>query len=251
MYTRSYRHNSIKKIFPNIFFVTGVNQYIDDSGEQQHSRNMVIVRENDKLSLINTVRLTEEGLAELNSLGNVENIIRIGAFHGRDDAFYVEQYHAKLWAIPGMKHENNLITDVELISNGPKPFADCSIFIFQSSKEPEGILHVNRENGIIITCDSIKNWLEADEFFSLKTAAVYEKAGFFGKATVSKIWREHCQVDVSDFMKLDQFNFRHMLSAHGEPLLNIDKYCLLENIQHQYGQNNKYNNLLAYDRECD
>lgn len=102
MYTRSYRHNSIKKIFPNIFFVTGVNQYIDDSGEQQHSRNMVIVRENDKLSLINTVRLTEEGLAELNSLGNVENIIRIGAFHGRDDAFYVEQYHAKLWAIPGM-----------------------------------------------------------------------------------------------------------------------------------------------------
>jgi hypothetical protein len=234
MFSRSYAHSPIKEIFPNIFFVTGVNQYVDNNGEQQHSRNMIIVRENNKLSLINTVQLTEAGLVELDHLGEVENVIRIGAFHGRDDGFYLDRYQAKLWALQGMKQADNRM--IELTINGPKPFPNCSVFIFREAKEAEGILHINQEDGILITCDSIKNWLKADKFFSKKTALSYEKAGFFGQATVSKIWREHCQVQLADFMQLDQFAFKHLLSAHGKPLLNCDKRQLLENIKIQYGQ---------------
>ena len=68
---------------------------------------MVIIRNGNELSLINTVRLNEEGLAVLDALGTVKNVIRIGAFHGRDDGFYLERYQAKLWALKGMKSEGD------------------------------------------------------------------------------------------------------------------------------------------------
>lgn len=73
---------------------------------EKSSRNMVIVRENGELTLINTVRLDEEGLTALEHLGHVKNVVRIGAFHGYDDAFYLDRYHAQLWAIKGMIHQS-------------------------------------------------------------------------------------------------------------------------------------------------
>ncbi len=44
----------------------------------QFSRNMVIVREGERLIIINSVRLNEEALAELEQLGTVTDVIRLG-----------------------------------------------------------------------------------------------------------------------------------------------------------------------------
>lgn len=234
MFARPCTHGPIREIFPDIFFVSGINLYTDQNGEQQHSRNMVIVRENGILSLINTVRLEEAGLRNLEALGKVQHVIRLGAFHGRDDGFYQDRYQATLWAIPGMQYDEPRTIDVELLPEGSKPFSACSLFLFQHAAVPEGILHLDREGGMLITCDSIKNWLQADEFFSEKTAEAYEKANFFGQARVSKMWREHCQVKLADFLELKRFPFKHLLSAHGEPLLNLDKTDILASIEKQY-----------------
>jgi hypothetical protein len=76
---------------------------------------MVIIRNGHQLSLINTVRLDDAGLAVLDRLGKVTNVVRIGAFHGRDDAFYLDRYGAKLWALPGMKHQDDRSTDVTTV----------------------------------------------------------------------------------------------------------------------------------------
>ena len=89
-------HGEIKQIFDDIFFVSGTNKTMHEGVELHHSRNMVIVREEGKLSLINSVRLTDTGLITLDQLGQVDKVIRIGAFHGRDDAFYVNKYQAAL-----------------------------------------------------------------------------------------------------------------------------------------------------------
>ena len=80
MYSPAWSHSEIKEIFPNIFFITGTNITHHNNVELQHSRNMIIIRNNDKLSLINTVRLDDKGLAALDALGKVKNIIRIGSF---------------------------------------------------------------------------------------------------------------------------------------------------------------------------
>lgn len=178
-------HSDIKEIFTNIFFVTGTNITQYNNVELQHSRNMIILRDNNSLSLINTVRLDEKGLEALDNLGDVKHVINIGAFHGRDNAFYVDKYQAKLWTLENLKEQI--------------PFPDCSLFIFETSRYPEGILHLAREEGILITCDSIKNWLAADKFFSDATAKMYEAQGFFGPASISQVWRDACGVEATDF----------------------------------------------------
>ncbi|MCE3269531.1 MAG: hypothetical protein K0R49_1785 [Burkholderiales bacterium] len=234
MYSPVWPHSEIKEIFPNIFFVTGTNITHHDNAKLQHSRNMVIIRDNGRLSLINTVRLDDKGLACLDALGEVTNVIRIGAFHGRDDVFYLDRYGAKLWALEGIIHENNRNTDVYLTSNGQMPIPNCSVFIFETSRFPEAILHISQQNGILITCDSIKNWLAPDQFFSTETAKLYQEQGFFGAASISNVWKQACNINYSDFRRLKTLEFRHLLSAHGAPLLNNADELVAKTISKEY-----------------
>lgn len=234
-YSPTWPHGKIKEIFTDIFYVTGTNITEHNHIQFQHSRNMIIVRHQGLLSLINTVRLNEEGLAALDQLGKVENIIRLGSFHGRDDAFYLDRYHSKLWAVESMQHNDERPTDCFLDPNEPPPFPNCSSFIFETSEHPEGILYLTVANGILITCDSIKNWLKADEFFSEQSANMYKEQGFFGRASISKVWRDACKVKVEDFKRLQELEFKHLLSAHGEPLLDTAHEDLARSIERAYG----------------
>jgi len=97
-------HGEIEEVFPDVFFVTGTSRPDFGGDALQFSRNMTIVRDNGDLSLINTVRLDDAGLARLDSLGRVTNVVKIGVFHGIDDAFYLERYDAKQWALPNVEH---------------------------------------------------------------------------------------------------------------------------------------------------
>lgn len=231
---QAWPHGEIQEIFPNVFFVMGTNMTTYEGMQLQHSRNMIIVKNANELSLINTVRLSENGLQSLERLGQVTNIVRIGAFHGRDDAFYLDKYSAKLWALKGMQPENNKFTANELIPNGKMPFPDCSLFVFETASQVEGILHLNQEGGILISCDSVKNWTQVDEFFSEQTGKLYEKLGFLGTATISKIWQQACNIQSEDFVRLKSLSFKHLLSAHGEPLLNDAKEKLAQTIQAEF-----------------
>ena len=220
MSSPTWPHSTITQVFENVFLVTGTNIVVHDGIQLQHSRNMIIVRNKDELSLINTVKLSEEGLAQLDSLGTVANIIRIGAFHGRDDAFYLNRYNAKLWALAKMIHADNHITDVILTPNQTLPFQNAKLFLFETSVHPEAAILLEQDGGILITCDSIKNWVKADKYFSQETAALYQAQGYLGEASISSIWLDACKVQNHDFANLLDLNFQHLLSAHGEPLIN-------------------------------
>ena len=234
-HTPAWPHGKIKQIFDNIFFVTGTNKTTHERCELQHSRNMVIVREKGKLALINSIRLTDSGLTALEKLGPVEKVIRIGAFHGRDDGFYVKKYQANLWTLPRMEDQHNCHVDVELTEQGKQPFENCSLFTFSTAKFPEAIIHINQHGGILISCDSIKNWIAPDQFFNKQTADLYQKQGFFGKATISKVWQNSMTVKASDFERLKKLSFKHLLSAHGEPLLGTAYQDVASTIKHEYG----------------
>ena len=67
------------------------------------SRNMVIVRDGRALSLLDPIRLNDEGEKQLAALGDVKHVIRLGAFHGIDDPYYVAKYQAQMWSQPGGK----------------------------------------------------------------------------------------------------------------------------------------------------
>ena len=221
-FTPAWPHGEIREIFKDVFFVTGTNKIYHEGIDIQTSRNMVIIRNGSELTLINTVRLDNKGLRKLDSLGNVAHIIRIGAFHGRDDAFYRGQYPSSLlWTLKGMTYENGLKSDRNLMPGGTLPFSDCSLFVFESSQLPEGILHIEREGGILISCDSIQNITSTDDFYSLETAQLFHSQGLVKPANITPIWLGATHTKATDFYKLlKTVHFKHLLTAHGEPLIN-------------------------------
>src|SRR5262245_29773335 len=165
-YSPAWPHGTLQVAFPEIFFVIGTNKTQHAGVEIQTSRTMVVVREGHALTLLNTVRLAEEGLRDLEALGEVRHVVRLGAFHGRDDPFYRDRYGATLWALPGAEHLDGRGPDRVLAPNGVFPVGDGELFVFSSARFPEAAVLLRREGGILITCDAVQNWTHVDEFFS-------------------------------------------------------------------------------------
>lgn len=216
-FPRALPHGPIEEVFPDVFFVTGGMETVLQGIDWQFSRNMTIVREGERLVIINSVRLSDEGLAELDKLGKVTDVVRIGSLHGRDDPFYVDRYQATYWQMPGMEHETGLKSD-RTLSDSDLPLADASLFEFKSTKLPEGILRLDREGGILIACDALQNWLVPDEFFSDASREMMQEMGFFTPANLGPVWVQATEPQAEDFTRLKELSYRHVLCGHGEPL---------------------------------
>ena len=218
-------HGEIQQVFEDVFYVPGSVQM---TPEIQVSRNMIIVRQGESLSLISAVRLDEDGLKQLDKLGKVENVIKIGAFHlgnknGLDDAFYMNRYDAKLWALPNMKHDQGLSTTNVLSTDDALPFSNSDLFVFETSKMPEGVIRIQKEGGILISADSLQNFTESDPFFNDLGRSQMQKGGFITPANIGPLWYRVAQPHQSDFSRLLDLEFRHVIPSHGQALLHTAK----------------------------
>ena len=156
-------HDELQQVFPDVFTVKG-QMGVGPGGAIKISRNMTVVREGEALTLLNVIRLNEEGLAALGALGTVTHIVKLGSFHGRDDSFYIQRHPgASMWAPPGMPHDRGVVTDRELGSYSV-PISDAEYFLFETSSTVEALLRLDREGGILISCDSLQNWGAPDRF---------------------------------------------------------------------------------------
>jgi hypothetical protein len=228
-------HGPLEEIFPDVFFVAGTMKTVLMSAAWQFSRNMTVVRDGDALTLINSVRLDDAGLAELDALGRVANVIKIGSLHGRDDAFYRARHGAKFWALPGMVHDHGLVADQELSPGGEMPFAGCSVFVFRTTKRPECILRIDRAGGILVSCDSLQNWVEPDKFFSDESRQMMTEMGFFQPANLGPVWMQMNEPQAQDFARLRELSFRHVLCGHGAPLRDTAKEAYATRFQRMFG----------------
>jgi hypothetical protein len=213
-------HGDIQEIFPDVFFVKGQSKFEAQGNKVQFTRSMTIIRDDGGLTLVNTVRLSEEGLHALDSLGKVENIIRIGANHGRDDAFYSDRYNVPVWALAGTQQDRPVKSDATLVAGNEVPIKDASVLVFDSIPASEAVLYLRRSGGIIVSCDSLQNMTGPDEHFDAQSAEIMEKGGFFRTGNIGPVWRARLQPDVSDFEKILAVEFKHLLPSHGDPLLN-------------------------------
>lgn len=71
---------------------------------------------------------------------------------------------------------------------------------------------------MLVTCDAIQNWTRVDEFFSPACGELFTAQGFIKEANIPASWVGACAPDVADFHRLLALPFRHLISAHGEPL---------------------------------
>src|SRR4051794_27486614 len=94
-------HGALREAFRDVFFVTGT---VKMPAPIRFSRNMTVVGEGPRLVLINSIRLSDAGLAELEKLGTVTDVVRIAGYHGADDPFYKQRYGAKISVVSGQSY---------------------------------------------------------------------------------------------------------------------------------------------------
>lgn len=220
-------HGPLTEVFPDVFFVTGTSRPRFMDLDWQFSRNMTVIREAGRLTLVNTVRLDDAGLAALGALGRVTDVVRLGAFHGIDDAFYVERYGARHWGLAGMPEQGGSVPSAVLGAGGEMPAVCTSLFTFETSRSPEALLSITREGGVLVSCDSLQNWVRADAYFDAASAERMAAAGFIRPANIGPGWRQAAQADASDFVRVAALSFSHLLPGHGEPIVGTAREDLL------------------------
>jgi hypothetical protein len=213
-------HGDIQEIFEDVFFVKGQSKFEAQGNQVQFTRSMTVIRDDDGLTLVNTVRLSAEGLAALDALGKVENIVRLGANHGRDDAFYSDYYDVPVWSLAETPTNRPVKSEATLVAGDTGPIKGASIVKFESISAPEAVLFLPRSDGIIISCDSLQNMTGPDEFFDVPSTEIMKQRGFFRAGNIGPAWRANLQPDVSDFDRILALDFKHLLPSHGDPLLN-------------------------------
>lgn len=213
-------HGEIKEIFPDIFFVKGQMEFATPDAIVLLTRAMTVVRDGSDLILINTVRLSEAGLQNLDRLGTVRDIVRIGASHGRDDAFYSDRYDLPVWAPEGTNHLRSVKAEIPLTDTGPLPIPNASVVLFQTTSEPEAVLFLDQNDGILVTCDCFQNMIGPDEFIDGPSAKMLEERGFFRSCNIGPAWRARLEPEKTDFERILNLKFRHLLPSHGDPQIN-------------------------------
>jgi hypothetical protein len=211
-------HGSLEEVLPDVFFVTGTSRPTFLGRTWQYSRNMVVLRRGRELTLVNSVRLDDDGCAALEALGEVRHVVRLGAFHGMDDAFFVGRYGATPWGLSGMEHDADIRAGAQELTPTAAPLPS-TLFRFESIALPEGILLLPEHGGVAIPCDSLQNWAAPDAFFDAESIQPMRDLGFLAPCNVGPGWRMATQPAPSDFERLKQLAFEHLLPAHGAPVL--------------------------------
>ncbi len=224
-------HGAIEEILQDIFFVTG-SIVMKSPLPMRLSRNMTIIRQDGTLTLVNSVRLNDNGLAALEALGTVEHVIRLAAFHGMDDPFYKSRYDATVWSVdaayvagfggPGQE-ASYLQPDVVLDAGTDLPLRDARFIEFTSARPHEGLLLLQRDGGIIVSGDCLQNWATTNRYFNLPAKVVMRLMGFIKPHNIGPGWLKAAKPDPAEVRSLLEIDFDTVLPAHGSPVIGNAK----------------------------
>lgn len=222
-------HGPVTEIFPDTFVVRGSFRV---APLLSIARNMIIVREGEDLTLINPVRLLPEAEPELEKLGTVRHVVKLGYYHNRDDAWARHRYKATYWAPRPADPQTEPLREGQ---SGPA--SRLQPFVFSNSKEGEAALLLSQPaGGLLITCDSVQHWENADGC-SWLGGFVCRQMGFFRRrATIGPIWSKEMTGGRPaalrpDFDRLLAQDFVHLISAHGAVLHHDAKTELAASVQ--------------------
>lgn len=211
-------HDLPREIADNVFVVQGC---VKPNAAVRFTRNMVVIRDGQCLTLINPVRMDESGLAALDRLGKVEHLIRLGPMHGMDDPFYMDRYKTCFWSFGDHKTFTEPAVSDELSASSVLPFADASLFVFSHMKETEGAILLNKGPGLLVTCDAIQSYATAPytPHTNAFTRLMMPIIGFPRKTLIGPVWVKLLVEDVEgiklEFQRLMTLDFDQLIAAHG------------------------------------
>ncbi len=214
----AYPHDPIEEISADLYMVRGS---VRMNALMRITRNMAIVRHQGELSLVNPIRLDEQGERQLLALGDIKRILRLGPMHGLDDPYYVERFGAEFWAQGESETYPEPKIEQKLAADRPLPFPDAELFAFEGTKQPESALLIRRDPGILLTCDAIQHYGDY-RHNTLLARLVMPRIGFPKTTVVGPIWLKIMTPKGgslrSEFERLLTLDFDGLLSAHGSLL---------------------------------
>lgn len=225
--SKIYPHGKVEKIDENIFMVRGS---IKMNPIVRITRNMVIVRQGDEISLINPIRVSPEVESQIEALGKIKHIVRLGAFHGVDDTYYSEKYSTSMWSQSGGTTYTVPEIDNEMSAGCQLPFLNAEVIEFNGSVEPECVLLIKVGKGLLLTCDAIQNYGDYS-YNNFAAKLLMPLIGFPKTTIVGPIWLKFMTPEnqslEAQFRKLLALEFDSLLAAHGT-LLKTGAYIAVE-----------------------
>ena len=216
-YPPAFPHDPLKEIFEGVYLAHGS---IRIGPAIRISRNMVIVRSGNELTLINPIRLDDGELRRLDELGRVKHVIRLGDFHGMDDTFYVDTYGAEFWCQAGQSTYGLPKPDRVIDSGSAPPITNAEFFLFERALFPEAALLL-RDHALLITADSLQ-YLRDWSYTTLPARIVMRFIGFRLGLVIGGPWLRRVTPKGGsmkpDFDRLLKLDFDNLVSAHGSLL---------------------------------
>jgi hypothetical protein len=80
-----------------------------EAAERAYETELAALKKRVDLTIINSIRLSDAGAQQLESLGAIRHVVRLGAFHGLDDPYYLKRYAPTFWRAAGLKAPPGLI----------------------------------------------------------------------------------------------------------------------------------------------
>lgn len=234
MYPPAYHHGDLTQIYPNVYVLYGS---IKMGPGMRMNRNMVVCVDQDGLTLINPVRMNEAGLQQLDALGKVVRVMRLGDFHGLDDEFYLNRYACEFWAQAGQSTYPDPKPNVVIKSKKPSPIARSEFFIFKASQYPEAVLYMS-EYKLLITTDSVQYYEDWSGFTGF-TKFIFKLMGFklglnIGGPWVKRVskFKGSLKPNFDELLKID---FDALIAAHGKLLERGAKQLLKREVERVFG----------------
>lgn len=217
-YPEALPHDPPKQIADDLFVVYGSVQLFP---LMRITRNMVVVRDEGQLTLINPVRMDEDGLRSLEELGEIRDVLRLGPFHGLDDPFYVDRYKANFWSFEGGTTYTEPAITHTLVEGGELPFSKASLFAFSGLNEPEGAILLQRSPNVLLTCDAVQSYSTPPHmpYTGWFAKLLMPLVGFPNKTIIGPIWLQKLAKDQdgiqAEFKRLLSLDFDQLIAAHG------------------------------------
>ena len=208
-------HGAIEVITPRLHIVRGsmrMNPIV------RISRNMAVLRDDDGLTLVNPIRLDEDGERALEALGPVKRLVRLGAMHGVDDPYCKQRFNAEFWSQPGGTTYPEPAIDRPLGDDTAQPLPDTELFCFKGTREPEAALLVRGTPNVLLTCDAIQHY-DDYSYCNLVARMAMPFIGFPKTTVVGPIWLKRMTPPGAslhgEFQRLLRVEFDALVGAHG------------------------------------
>jgi hypothetical protein len=223
-------HGPITELFPDVYVVHGsfrMNALVTIA------RNMIVLREEKELTLVNAVRLSEEGERALEALGTVRHLVKLGPGHTLDDPYMRHRYRPRFWS--GVRRDGDT---EELVEGAAGPSARAAVFRFQRAKAGEAALIWKQEGGdLLVTCDSVQNWVDTAGC-SFVGGLVTRVMGFIEPAKIGPFWLKAVTGGrpaemKPDFDRLLGHDFKHLIAGHGVVLRDDAHAALARSVARQ------------------